>query len=186
METVSIQALQPPPHRNGNTLARMPRWRPRRGDPRPRMVHPQGKSVVRDHAGHCKQPLGLESGNARTLAEHEPVDVGSRQFHGIIRPQPDPVPGKAEIEGEFGKSGDIRSGNRHRQFLLQLPHQRNSWCLAGFDGATKTPPMVRIEDGWIGVSKLHHVATVRQLQECSDCMGRAQRGPGAEKCTRGL
>jgi hypothetical protein len=139
----------------------MPRLLLRRRNPTARMVHPQGKSVVRDHTRHCKQPFGLESRNARTLAQNEAVDVRSRQFHGIIRPQPDAVPCKPEVEGEFGKSGHIRGRNRHRKFLLQLSHQRNGWCLAGFDRAAKAPPMVRIEDGWIGISKLHHVATVR-------------------------
>lgn len=146
---------------NKNTLACMPRLLPRRRNPAARMVHPQGKSVVRDHTRHCKQPFGLESRNTRAFAQNEAVDVRSGQFHGIIRPQPDAVAGKPEVEGEFGKSGHIRGRNRHRKFLLQLSHQGKGWCLAGFDGAAEAPPMVRIEDGWIGVSQLHHIATVR-------------------------
>src|SRR5215467_15011695 len=49
----------------GRLLGRIPRSSAGRCNPPARMVHPKGESVVRDHAGHCKQPLGLERGEIR-------------------------------------------------------------------------------------------------------------------------
>ena len=150
------------------------------------MVHPEGESVVRDHAGHCKQPLGLERGETRALAKNETVDVGTWQPNGIVRSQPDAVAGKAEIKGELGKSRHLCRRQSHRQLLLEFPHQRKRRRLAGFDRPSKAPPMVGIKDSWIGISQLHHVAIIRKLQQRGDGMGGPQRGPGAEKCTGGI
>jgi hypothetical protein len=46
--------------------------------------------------------------------------------------------------------------------------------------------MIGIKDSWIGISQLHHVAIIRQLQQRGDGMGGPQRGPGAEKRTGGI
>ena len=47
----------------------------RRGDTVAGMMHPHGKSVVRDHARHCKQRLGAEGGELGALTQNKAAEI---------------------------------------------------------------------------------------------------------------